>query len=835
MKSGITNCTSLIFKNFKQKKSAFLMEALIIVVISLFNLVYLSMMLYLNEGNLLIVEDTYGKHHVSFCGDVDAVNKIREGVDGVKTVWHYNQISTTLINGENELMGDVRFVDNADSLYLDVIVNGSYPKEGEILLPSGFLYVNSIWEKGDEIGVIVDEDGTLNKYTVSGFYIPRSGGSSSGPAIVKGYTGADGHLDADVIFDSEWGIRKKSADLAKKYGINEYEINENRANLFFQGKNNILNVIMFLFLFLVEIFMVMGFISMRVNYSNREGAVLRSFGISKGKVIRLILLENFYITLIAHLCAILLSIIIGNVIFKFSGTSGVKARQIIFGNLLPVSIITLVFIIIIVMLVVFVNVLNGFKKSIYETLSAEQRVIIVKKKNHSKIHRKSSKNPVKAYILTSIKRNGWRNIFGIIVLSAGIAAFVYMTSYMKFQDEMGAIDKYGKPVYNSKVYLDSKYLKETSNDEVINSLLKIEGIEKCRLNPVLLELFPNIDPNIKRSEYEIAYYSETEDKDRYKYIRVEVYDEDELEALKPALAEGSVDIKDSGCILVNYGEPIIDSLICQGMAVKISDLKTGDHIKICDIFDANSFAMKLLREEAYDADKCNDYVKQILKKDAIKEIDLEIKGTVYKGLHINKPIPTIIISENYYRKMLGLDNSMICGREIYVRNDDNKELYEYRESICKIPGCKNIDYLSYQKTMYDDLAILSGIMNEVMLIAFLIGIVSLISTLLLNWDMTRKEYAILKSEGADNKRMVKLILVEKGIICFSSFVIGTVFGIAMNVILLSIMQLTNFTVIPVTEILLAFVIIVFITLLLTFIQSRILKTMNISEVLNKST
>ena len=92
----------------------------------------------------------------------------------------------------------------------------------------------------------------------------------------------------------------------------------------------------------------------------------------------------------------------------------------------------------------------------------------------------------------------------------------------------------------------------------------------------------------------------------------------------------------------------------------------------------------------------------------------------------------------------------------------------------------------------------SGIMNSDSMIStmgafygeilavVLVGVINMFCIIMLDWEIQKKEYAILRSVGATKINVLKVIVAEKGYIGLLSFLIGCVGGTILEKLLLRI-------------------------------------------------
>ena len=125
---------------------------------------------------------------------------------------------------------------------------------------------------------------------------------------------------------------------------------------------------------------------------------------------------------------------------------------------------------------------------------------------------------------------------------------------------------------------------------------------------------------------------------------------------------------------------------------------------------------------------------------------------------------------------------------------------------------------------------------KAIILAAFIGFIIVLCTIMIEWEISQKEYAILKSVGATTRKVRYVIMAEKAIICVASCVFGVTLGIVIERLLLAaIMKGTRMPLeLPFEEIFLAIIAMLSVTVFSTAVQTGSLKKMNLSEVMNKS-
>ena len=839
MKSGITNCTELIFNNFKRKKGAFLLEGLVVAVAA--TIVFSLSLAYFSSAKQQKKRlDIASNYHAIFYGEESAIKNIKAGSDEVKWVGFYKGEFAAINNSGDVLASEVRFYESEDGISSDYIIKGEMPGSSELLLPDSFLYSKTgVWKIGDKVSLTY-EDGREENYSISGFYSLNLDDvqMTEGAAITfDAYNGSSSEVRAEVLYDNEDDIEGNSKKISEAYGLSKYILNPDRTSSEDSNEMLFLGIIVvtaiILAVVLTTYLIVRGVIGLRASAIHRQNAILRSFGIRKKTIYKLSVVECIYVCIPAVLLGAIFSSIVYIVTSQATGVTAEKAVSFVMGGFIPSYFISLADIVLATTLAMCVNVHNGFKRSISDILLTEQSVIISTKKRKKKS--KEYKNPAKAYIITSLTRNGWKTIISILPIAIGIFYVVFATAS---KNDIARIQGKGKisQVYDAKILLKDNYEQENTTDELMDFVSKLDGVEEAKLDQLINDVIYNIDDDFKVAEYENNYLK---DNGVYSLIEVQVYDEAELAALGPVMSEGTNEIMDSGCILVNYTYPLMkNGKINYNKREKISELGVGDSLTIMDIADINKKAVDLKRKGEFEYAAMQDYINKFEVNDE-SVIELEIKGTAKYPLYSDFDYfssPVIIISDKYYRTLLGDDNYKNFGDEIYIKLKDGAKLYNIKERLQEKNGIYSAEFLDSNRTTSEENNVTSRIGTILLIIAILIAIITMFSTIMMNWKLSCKEYAILKASGASNKKVIKLILAEKSIICLSSLFLGAGLGLLMEKVILRItMRGAEIPMnIPISEIIISALGMMALTLILTVFQSRILKTMSISEVLKES-
>lgn len=229
------------------------------------------------------------------------------------------------------------------------------------------------------------------------------------------------------------------------------------------------------------------------------------------------------------------------------------------------------------------------------------------------------------------------------------------------------------------------------------------------------------------------------------------------------------------------------------------------------------------------------YLRQKKLIEAERFLTIPIKGIADSDLYGQSLLnPVIILSEEYYKK--NLINDFEWGSTIDVTLEEDWKLSDIADNIKILGYFGSMDYLASSRTSMEANELIIGLLYVIVILAALIGFIIIMCTIMIEWEISQKEYAILKSIGATTRKVQYVILTEKAVICLASCISGVFFGIIMERVLMKAAIKGNALPlnIPVAEIFMAIAVMLGVTAVSTIIQSWSLKKMNLSEVMNKS-
>ncbi len=841
MRLKTINYIGYIIRNLRQKKRFYVVEFLIVLVV--FVVLYSALLSFfsMREKALQSVE-LYGKQHATFYGDC---SKISEALSFVKSSSKYDESYVDLSHDEDIFSLNLRCYDNPNKIFLDLITYGKLPSNtNEIMLPKTVQNkTNDILEIGDSVFVRF-ENGDVLSYVITGFFSYKYNmyGTGLDVAIIIGDEKRQYNL-CDVVFNNEWNIIKKCEDLANVCDADYYVVNESRIQLFFQGDEGKTSLCIYLLLLCLLLGICFTVISsavvMREHNLSREMAVMRSLGIRKSKIYKLSIIESFLMGAPASLIGGGLTLTAFFISLHLNGILIDETYELIHRQYIALFVCSFL----IVMVMILTIMLNITRKTMSESICQ----VLFTNKNNIKTHRTIRKRlcvkSANIYILTSLIRNRLKTILSILLFSAAILFYIFTTTF-KNDSEIEHGNDLLNPVYDARIIVNKGYIKKTTTEELLLPIENNEDIEKYKLNRLFVNVLPNIDQNFKAVNENI--YSNSQG--IYNNICFEVYDSLELDRLSLALVEGSCDILSGGCILVDNVKPnsLTEENDNNNFARK-SELSIGDKINIIDIFKINKYAVDLVSQNQYSTEKINRFISDLIQNNQSADSIGGYKSLTIKGIassclsHMDDHYPVIIISEDFYNDNLNsLDDLANPLKKNIVSEIDLKlkshSLSEIKGLYLESPYFVNIEYSDSNAAIFAEVKDQFGIIYTIVFISVVVGFTIVISTIIVNWEVSKREYAILKTVGVTTKRILKLILVEKGIVFMTAYFIGVILGILLERLFVTVtfrnMDITFH--LPVKELFLVFFIVLVVLLLTTIIQFATLKRMNIASIMNRT-
>lgn len=816
------NYLSLFWSNFKQKKRMFALEFCLIMVVNIAVLgVLLICLAFVQEATR--VNGSFGIQQATFSGNMPKLSNDELEKYGIARLSRYNLSEMVFDNGNEMVSVKVRILENIDGIFGDIVIEGEIPKSGnEVLLPRNFRYsTKSIWEVGDRIK-ITSEAGKSQTVTISGFYEYSNTDNFFNTEVFKIANETDSFQYGDVIYQSRLSIKNKTKKIANTYDLS-YIINEMQLSVFENSDKTglVLYAILATVFITICYSMIRSVVALRTSQTDKENAIIRSLGIRKRWILKYEALEISIVSVIASAAATVVTAFLFYASMGLSGLTSDKVKEILNDNLWDSFAISLIIVWILSLASVLFQTKKSLHRSIAEILSNSQNLKVKGRKRRTR----RIKNPVTAYIVTSLGRNKWKTILSIVLFSSSILIFVFVSMFNRDMRQINGAESNLVQSYDVRLNLATSYSQSISAEDILSHVKKLEGVKNARLYPIVMDRLYNVDNNFCRAESKNLYSTTDGIYDR---ILIVLYSDEELNNLQSAIKSGSINLQEGGCILVNYAYPFTNgSSIDYSKKNEISKFSTGDFIKIIDLFSVNNYALSLMQSGTYDEEPVYLWQKKLIEEERF--LTIPIKGIADSDLYGQSLLnPVIILSEEYYKE--NLMDDFEWGSAIDVTLEENRKLSDIADNIKILGYFESMDYLDSSRTSMEASELIIGLLYVIIILAALIGFIIIMCTIMIEWEISQKEYAILKSIGATTRKVQYVILTEKAVICLASCISGVFFGIITERVLMKAAIKGNALPlnIPVAEISMAIAVMLGVTAVSTIIQSWSLKKMNLS-------
>ena len=721
--------------------------------------------------------------------------------------------------------------DSEQSTFNFDLVEGRMPENSsEILVNEDDLHLfkNNV-NVGDEISVctIVDEENVnIDTFTISGVYTREYSDEYLTCAFSIAPEGMS--LSAYVRFGvwDDWNAYSESllADIgidAEQKGA--YNINGELAYCYGKGDLNIFYVVALMVIVLVIytcMVMVRGLFSSNLMDKLQDFNILKAMGATNKKIKRIFKREvyieagiSFVIgVVLSHLCMFILENVAMLYNFNFD-----------------FSIVATVFALFFMYITVSLAVIEPFgllkKVSIVEGIKANYAIKTKKEKKRSgKLLRIFGIEGQYAY--KNIRRNSrsfWNAIASFSV--SMLLATVLITSIVNINEmlnweSMGTSEKEPYDIY-TVIFADditSEKLKE--NKEKIKSkgyIIDVDENYEFLFKTFNDEYIFEVTSQFKRAMPNFTEFTQPTT------VKVDLYSKDQLEALNAYMLNG-VDatsiIEDGGVIVVNKYN-IYNYETEKMEAVDIYNINIGDEINIVN----PKFAMDELKEGTF-----YQNLSEKIQDESFYE-KMEIKGTCSRALH-KEGIVQIIMSYDYVAENYGDENiSALCYGFYIDVNESKFDRADFEEMLYKETNMAEWDYTSELKWVNESFKTVKIVVGFIVAFIMIMGIVSVLHNMINEQQLRKKEVSILRAIGMSKKKLNRMLILEKLIIGFMSWIIGTGLGLLFTkIVLISILYFFEASmVVPWLAYLITGVVLMGIMLLLSMIMVLSMGKMKITE------
>ncbi len=825
----IKNSFFFLRKSFKNNHRVYLLEFLVILMVSV--LFFSACVIGISKrGASLREAKTSGTEHVLFEGNIPVLSAFEKEENGIEAFSRFTAEYGAYVLNDRMVSVRTEWYEEIDKIPLEFELRGELPKdENEVIISEEIRYsLGTALEIGDSISYI-DYDGNSRTFVISGIYtLPYAAEGSQ--SVTRAFSNGKDRTEfsyAAIEFESEYGIAEKCENLTGALGTFLYSIHTGRVAAYFQNEDGINGKTLAFYAILIAVFLVVSATMLKSSYEvrkhvvSKEYAIMRSLGATKNTLYCISLLEGIFMGVTGGVVGCFLANFIVRIGFVLVGYEITSESLFQIEGMVPSVIITLLTVTILLVVIKLRVTAEVVRSTIHELLVERKKIHIKKREG------KTYRNPIFAYIKTSLERNKGRVILCVASFAGSILVFVLLSGYEK--DMMGLFEVGASPYYNVTVELNRGYTESKSTDILEKILEEVEGVDGVCADPISFEVYPNIDEAFMAAEADNRYQKEN---GVYSTVSVCVYDEKELAALKDTLISGSLSLGEGECILVNE----TFSLDKKGEVDytetgRVSGFAVGSNIRILNVAALEAEKTARMANGTYTTEAMQSYMATLEEKDVL---NLTIKGTVTADLEGKSFYsPVLIISEDYYEALREGNDAEYARIKVKLQKDFS--ITQLQKACIAYKEFGEVQYVGSGIMNSDSMISTMGAFYGEILAVVLVGVINMFCIIMLDWEIQKKEYAILRSVGATKINVLKVIVAEKGYIGLLSLLIGCVGGTILEKLLLriSIEEKVPFT-LPWFEVGISVVTMILIVAITVGIQSRLIQNMNIADELKQA-
>ncbi|MBR3835079.1 MAG: ABC transporter permease [Lachnospiraceae bacterium] len=788
-------------KNYKELGNKYIKHRKKRAVLVVLSMVLATMLLYTVSTLLLNfwndtkeIEETYNNYHV----ELYELNKEqRDKVSNYVTVrnadFAYVDTETAFEDYYGNSVNFIYYFDNMDQTTFNFkIIEGTLPTSpDEILVRKDNLHkfkddikVGSVLKT-----VVYDEEGNSTpgkSFTVSGIIDYDCVNDLEVYNSIFYSLGTDDmNMSAFIRFDKRGDWNKLAYNLAKDVGVDVsknqiYYINEAIGTYYLnpnsQGTSYAAMFLMvMLFVGYIAMVMVRGLFTANLFDNVREFSILKAMGATDKKIKNIFKREIYTEGLIAFVIGVVLSeivfFILEHVVYVYGFNFDFSLSGFIVGFLFLYLTITL---------------------AIIEPLSVLKKVPIVEgiKSNYAINNAKDKKRGGKLfrifgvegeYAYKNIRRNSkgfWNGVatfaVSVLLITALITGGANIAEMIRF--EAGGIDiELAYDYWTSSVPVDDQH----TIDKWQDVLLSKDFIEAADPDYSYLTFGKDGEAVIRFTEeaklgMEIAGWGPSED-----VMSVILYTDEQLEKLDKYMLDGisAMELKQGGAIICS-GYTYYDEKTEDNITVPLYEAKVGDKV---DIINPKFVEDKSSQLELKDEATAQHYMQ------------VEIKGMCSQPLSYGG-IGTLIMSYDYVVKEFGLDSSKFFDG-FSIKADESFEITDMPALETAIyEETKQTDYMLMNEAMWLDAEMGSMKVIVACIAGFLLlmGIISVLNNMINEQQVRRQEVSILRAVGMSKKKLNKMLILEKVIMGFFAWIIGTVLGVLfVRVLLIGVLYMAE--------------------------------------------
>lgn len=780
-------------KNYKELGNKYIKHRKKRAVLVVLSMVLATMLLYTVSTLLLNywndskeIEETYNNYHAEVMKlDKEQRDKVSNYVTVRNADFAYVDVESSFEDYYGNSMTMIYYFDDMDQTTFNFkVVEGTLPTSStEILVRKDNLH---LFKEDIKVGsviktVVYDEEGNSTpgkSFTVTGIIdYDCVNELEVYKSIFYSLGTEDMTMSAFVRYDKKEDWNKLTYHLAKDVGVDVskndiYYINE-YIGTFYMNPNSegtsyaAMFLMILLFVGYIAMVMVRGLFTANLYDNVREFSILKAMGATDKKIKNIFEREIYTEGLIAFAIGVVLSEIVFFILEHVVYVYGFN-----FDFSLPGFIVGFLFLYLTIALAI-IEPLNVLKKvPVVEGIKSNYAINNAKdKKRGGKLFRIFGVEGEYAY--KNIRRNSkgfWNSVatfaVSVLLITALITGGANLAEMIGF--EAGGTDReLAYDYWTKSVPVDE----QQTIDEWQETLLGKDFIEAADPNYNFMTFSKDGKAVIKFTEeakhgMEISGLGPSE-----VYMTVFLYTDEQLEKLDKYMLDGAsaMDLKEGGAIICSeftyYDEKSEDNI-----TVPLYDVRVGDKVDIIN--------PKLVEDKS----SYNEIRKNVSDEDYIQE---EIKGMCSQTL-IYGGSGDLIMSYDYVVNEFGIELKYIFNGFL-IKTDKSFEITDMAALENAIyEETKQTDYEFMNEAMWLDSQMGSMKVIVACIAGFLLimGVISVLNNMINEQQVRRREVSILRAVGMSKKKLNRMLILEKVLMGFFAWIIGTVLGVLFVRILL---------------------------------------------------
>ena len=684
------------------------------------------------------------------------------------------------------------------------IEEGRFPRNSNELVidPTTATYFEKVVKIGDRVNLtigdrifIVNEESEEarseelfekrleREYTVVGFLKPKYRGNMN--FETKALTVLDKESPVSEVYNVYFKLpniknaQEKIFSIAKDVGVDPDNIKDNYRVLRLSGESlnetfnsSIIGLLAFIIILVMISTIAVIYNAFNISVLERvsQFGLLRSVGATPSQIKNIVLKEAAILSGIGIPIGLFSGVLAMKIVFYIIGL--MAFNNVVLINDMKISISLGVFLIssIIGLITVFLSAIGPARRAAkVSPLEAVRNTGSFKKESFDKIKKSGFIRKILGIegeiAYKNLRRNRKRFYITVFSMVISICLFITFSTFSNFMFKMGVVEgtELGDFIVYDQGELNENIYKELKEIKDVNRIYNIrEGngealLPKDKISKKNMEMQPYLSNHVEGDSIRIS------------NVNIYTIGDDNFEALKGLLKEGTVNVKD---LDKNNGALVINNTYVYNDKTEKSTLLEGYHIKTGD-------KVSFISYNSYGEEKYTIY-------DEINVMGVLEKGILDMEYNWNGGF-SIIVTEKQWAKV---NEGSRDSNTMYIEMNKDAEIENVRQSFKRIekdyPGFSYVDIAEMANENR-----LMGIVMNIFLYGFvtlitLIGCINIINTISTNIILRTKEIAMIKAVGMTQSGIKRMVALESLYYGLYAAVFGGVIGTGLTYLLFKI-------------------------------------------------